>query len=96
MIIVRFRVQSKPEHLDEVIASLRAVSAATWKLKGVIHFDIAQDLLDHTALVVTEVFADEDASKAQNALPVLHDFLQLLRTAATGPFEVTFYEGQPR
>jgi quinol monooxygenase YgiN len=40
MIIGRFRIQSRPERVDEVSAAMTAVEAPSRALPGVVHVDI--------------------------------------------------------
>ena len=91
MIVVRFKVSSRPERTEEVIAAFRDVIDATRPLPGVLSFDIGRDLADPDSFIATEVFEDKDALDRQEALPAVQKTIALLEDAATGEPEATIY-----
>jgi quinol monooxygenase YgiN len=91
MIVVRFKVTCKPEMIETAKTAFQAVVAPSRRLKGVINFDIAQDLLDPNILIATEVFDNRAALERQEALPeVKHIIDQLPEFLAAEP-EATIY-----
>jgi quinol monooxygenase YgiN len=91
MIVVRFKVTCKPEILEQAKTAFQAVVAPSRLLMGVIHFDIAQDIVDPNILIATEVFDDRAALDRQEALPeVKHIIEQLPAFLAAAP-EATIY-----
>lgn len=69
MIVVRFKVQSRPDRVDELRSLLAVVAAASQSVEGVVSFDIGQDVTDSNAFIATEVFDDRDALDRQESLP---------------------------
>jgi len=93
MIIVRFKLQCQPGKTEEVVAAAAATIGATRPLPGVIHYDVARDLADSNALVVTEVYQDREAMERHEALPEVAKVVELMQGGAlTGPPEWTKYE----
>lgn len=91
MIVLRFKVQCRPEKTDEVIAALADVIAPSRAVDGVISFDIARDLIDPNALIATEVFEDEAARGRQEALPQVGKVMSLLPESVASQPEATVY-----
>jgi quinol monooxygenase YgiN len=46
MVILRFKIHSKPEKRDELMAALAEIISPARATEGVINFDIARPLLD--------------------------------------------------
>jgi hypothetical protein len=55
MVILRFKIHSKPEKRDEVMGALEAIIPTARRTEGVIKFDIARVLLDPDAFIATAV-----------------------------------------
>jgi quinol monooxygenase YgiN len=89
MVIVRFKVQSKPEMAEELSAAFEAVVAPSRATDGVISFDIGRDVADPNSFVATEVFEDAAARERQEALPEVGKVMSLLPNAAAAPPEAT-------
>jgi quinol monooxygenase YgiN len=92
MVVVRFKVQSKPEKTDEVMAALSAVVAPSRALDGVISFDIARDLADPNAFIATEVFEDRAALERQEALPEVANAMAAFDGSLAAEPEATIFE----
>jgi quinol monooxygenase YgiN len=92
MIVVRFKLRSRPEHADRVRAALARVLAASQDVEGVVTFDIAQDLADPNGFIATEVFADRDALDRQESLPEVGEAMTLFGDALAEEPEATIYE----
>jgi quinol monooxygenase YgiN len=91
MVIMRFRVQVRPEKTDEVRAALAAVVAPSRALDGVVRIDIAESLVDPDTFIATEVYDDEAALERQEALPEVEAALALIREC-TVDREATLYQ----
>lgn len=91
MIVIRFKVKSKPEKSDQLRAALEAVVAPSRSVEGVMHFDIARDLTDPSVFIATEVFADRAALDRQESLPEVKKVMELLSEAAAAEPEATIY-----
>lgn len=91
MIVVRFKVQCRPEKIEEAIAAFRRVIAPSRQVEGVVSFDIARDLADPHAIVAVEVFEDEAALARQESLPVVQETIGLLGELLAGEPEATVF-----
>ena len=91
MIVLRFKVQCRPEKTQEALAAFQAVIAPSRAVKGVISFDVARDLADPNAIVAVEVFEDEAARARQESLPEVANVMAVLPTALAGPPEATVF-----
>ncbi len=92
MIVIRFRVQVQPDHVDEALEAFAAVVEPSRQLEGVISFDIARDVTDSSAIIAVEVFEDEDARKRQEAQPEVQRVMQLLPEVLAAPPEATVFD----
>jgi quinol monooxygenase YgiN len=91
MIVVRFKVECKPEKVEELAARLRAVIAPSRKVEGVVHFDIGRDLSDPNTLIATEVFEDRAALERQEALPQVAEALSIFEESLAADPEATVF-----
>jgi quinol monooxygenase YgiN len=91
MIVVRFKVQCKPEKAEQVMAALTEVVAASRKLDGVVNFDIGRDVSDPNSFLATEVFADKAALERQEALPEVAKTLGILDESLVAEPEATIF-----
>lgn len=93
MVVVRFKVRCQAEKTEEMAAAMSAVAAAARNLSGVVHFDVARDLLDQDALIATEVFEDRAAMEREEQLAEVAEVVELMQKGAlTGTPEWTIYE----
>ncbi|HYZ79021.1 MAG TPA: putative quinol monooxygenase [Gaiellaceae bacterium] len=92
MIVLRFKVNCRPEKTEEALAAFRAVIAPSREVEGVISFDIARDLVDPNSVVAVEVFEDEAARDRQESLPEVATVMKLLPDAVAAPPEATVFE----
>lgn len=69
MLIVRFRITCQPGKAEQALEVMRPVVAPSRELDGVVHFDIARDIVDADSIIATEIFDDMAALDRQNALP---------------------------
>jgi len=91
VIVVRFKVRSKPSRAGDLRRALEAVVAPSRLLEGVHSFDIAQDLTDPNVFIATEVFADRAALARQEELAEVHRVLAILPDCVAAPPEATIY-----
>jgi quinol monooxygenase YgiN len=92
MIVVRFKVQCRPEKAEQMRALFAAVPGPSRKVEGVHHFDIGQSLDDPNTFLATEVFDDADAQARQESLPEVAAVMAALPDALAAPPEATIYE----
>ena len=91
MIVVRFKVQCKPDMIEKAKIAFKAVIAPSQKVEGVINFDIAQDIADPNCLIATEVFVDRAALERQEALPEVKNVINLMPELLAAEPEATLY-----
>ena len=91
MIVVRFKVKCKPEKTKQAHVLFEAIVAASRVTKGVVSFDMGQDITDPNLFIATEVFTDQAALERQESLPEVKKTIGLLpELLATQP-EATIY-----
>jgi quinol monooxygenase YgiN len=91
MIVVRFKMQCRPESTGQVMEALQGVLAASRRLDGVTFFDIARDIGDDNCFIATEVFEDRAALERQESLPEVAKALQVLEASLAEEPEATIY-----
>jgi quinol monooxygenase YgiN len=92
MIVVRFKMQCRPEKADTAMTALREVVEASRPLEGVISFDIGRDVADLNAFIAVEVYTDRAALDRQESLPVVQKTIALLEELLAAPPEATVFE----
>ena len=92
MIVVRFKVQSKPDKTEQLMAALQDVIAPSRQIEGCIEFDIARCLDDPNSFVATEVFEDRAALDRQEGQPQVRTVLSMLADVAAAEPVVTIYD----
>ena len=95
MVILRFKVHSKPDKSDELRAALAEIIAPARATEGVIHFDIAQALRDPDRFIATAVYQDGAALERQESLPEVHRVMAMLPESLVTPPERTIYDASP-
>ena len=91
MIVVRFKVQCKPEKAEKVMAAFEQVVGPSRKVDGVLSFDIGRDVSDANSFIATEVFADRMALERQESLPEVAKTLGLLEESLAAEPEATIF-----
>jgi quinol monooxygenase YgiN len=91
MIVVRFKVQLKPDKVEEVLPAFKDVIAPSRALAGVISFDIGRDLTDPNAIIATEVFEDRAALDRQESQAEVARVIGLLGDSAAAEPEATIF-----
>ena len=92
MIVVRFKMRCRSDKVDEAMAALQEVIAASRPLSGVLSFDIGRDLADPDSFVALEVFEDRAALERQESLPATQRVIGLLPELIAAPPETTIYD----
>jgi len=64
MVILRFKIHSRPEKSDELMAALAEIITPARAIDGVINFDIARVLRDPDWFIATAVYEDGRRSGA--------------------------------
>jgi quinol monooxygenase YgiN len=72
MIILRQKMQSKPDQSDELMAGLAEIIAPARATRGVISFDIARVLLEPHSFIATAIYEDGAALERQESAPEVH------------------------
>ena len=91
MIVVRFKVQCKPEKAEQVMAAFKEVIAPSRKVDGVVNFDISRDVSDPNSFIATEVFNDRAALDRQESLPEVAKTLRILEESLVAEPEATIF-----
>jgi quinol monooxygenase YgiN len=93
VIVVRFKVKGRPARADEVADAMRAVVGPSRALPGIVHFDVARDLVDTDCVIATEVFESREAMDNQEMQPEVANVVSLIEAGAlAAPPEWTIYE----
>ena len=92
MVILRFKVQSKPEKSDELLAVLAEIIPAARATEGVINFDIARSLDNPDSFIATVVYDDGTALERQESAPEVHRAMAIFPDALIAPPERTIFD----
>ena len=92
MLILRQKMQAKPDKSDEFMAALAEIIAPARATNGVINFDIARDLLDTDSFVATAVYDDGAALELQESLPEVDRVMAMLPESLVAPPERTIFD----
>jgi quinol monooxygenase YgiN len=92
MIVIRFKVQCRPDKIDEALAAFAAVVPPSREVEGVISFDVARDLHDPNAVIAVEVFQDDAARERQESLPEVANVMGMFEEILAAPPEATIFE----
>ena len=91
MIVVRFKVQCRPEKTEQAMAAFHKVIAPSRAVEGVVSFDIGRDVADPDSFVAVEVFEDRAALERQESLPVVQEVIGLLEDLVAAEPEATIF-----
>jgi quinol monooxygenase YgiN len=92
MIILRQKMRSKPESLEEVTAALAAIIGPARATRGVISLDIARDLLDPESFIATAVYEDGAALERQESAREVRRAMAMFPTALAKAPERTIFD----
>ena len=92
MVILRFKVHSKPEKSEELIAVLGEIIPAARATEGVINFDIARSLDDPDSFIATAVYDDGAALERQESALEVHRAMAIFPESLVAPPERTIFD----
>jgi quinol monooxygenase YgiN len=92
MVILRFKIHSKPDKSDELMAALAEIIPPARATEGVINFDIARVLRDPDCFIATAVYEDGAALERQESLLEVHRVMAMLPDSLVTPPERTIYD----
>ena len=92
MVILRFKIHSKPDKSDELMAALAEIITPARATEGVINFDIARVLRDPDWFIATAVYEDGAALERQESLLEVHRVMAMLPESLATPPERTIYD----
>jgi quinol monooxygenase YgiN len=84
MVILRFKIRSKPDKSDEVVAALAEIIAPARATEGVVEFDIARVLRDPDSFIATAIYEDGAALERQESAPEVQRAMALFCRVAGG------------
>ena len=85
-------MRSKQGKSDEVTAALVAIIAPARATPGVMHLDIARDLLGHDSFIATAVYEDRTALERQESAMEVHRAMAMFADALEAPPERTIFD----
>ena len=92
MVILRQKMRSKHDKSEEVMAALAAIIAPARATKGVMHLDIARDLLDPDSFIATALYENGAALERQESLPQVARVMAMLPESLVAPPERTIFD----
>ena len=92
MIILRFKIRSKPDKRDDLIAALAEIITPARATDGVISFDIARTLLDPDSFIATALYDNGAALERQESLPPVARVMAMLPESLVEPPERTIFD----
>ena len=92
MVILRQKMRAKHDKSDEVTAALAAIIAPARATAGVMHLDIARDVLDHDSFIATAVHEDGAALERQESAAEVHRAMAMFADALEAPPERTIFD----
>jgi quinol monooxygenase YgiN len=92
MVILRFKIRSKPEKRDEVTAALAEIITPARATEGVINFDIAHVLLEPDSFIATAIYEDGAALERQESAPEVLRAMAIFSESLMGPPERTIFD----
>jgi quinol monooxygenase YgiN len=92
MVILRFKIHSKPDKSDELMAALAEIIAPARATEGVVEFDIGRALRDPAFFIATAIYDDGAALERQESLPEVHRVMAMLSDSLMEPPERTIFD----
>ena len=92
MVILRQKMRFKHDKSDEVTAALVAIIAPAQATPGVMHLDIARDVLDDDSFIATAVYEDGAALERQESAVEVHRAMAMFTDALDAPPERTIFD----
>lgn len=75
MIVLRVKIEVQKKHLAETIELFKILVKASRATEGTIEYDVCQDILHNTTLIVTEVYENEEALQRHFSMPEFSEVL---------------------
>jgi quinol monooxygenase YgiN len=95
MVILRFKIHSKPDKSDELMAALAEIIRPARATEGVIDFDIARVIREPDFFIATAIYDDGAALERQESLPEVHRVMAMLPDSLVAPPERTIFDAAP-
>jgi quinol monooxygenase YgiN len=92
MVILRFKIQSKPDKSEELMAALAEIITPARATEGVVAFDIARVLRDPDSFIATAIYEDGAALERQESLPEVRRVMIMLPESLVTPPERTIFD----
>ena len=92
MIILRFKIHSKPDESDDLMAALAEIITPARATEGVISLDIARVLRDPDSFIATAIYEDGAALARQESLPEVRRVMAMLPESLGAPPERTIFD----
>jgi quinol monooxygenase YgiN len=92
MVILRFKIQSKPDKSDELMAVLAEIIAPARATEGVINFDIARVLNEPDSFIATAIYEDGAALERQESAQEVHRAMAIFPELLGAPPERTIFD----
>ena len=92
MVILHQRMRCKPDKNEEVTGALAAIVPGARATQGVIHLDIARDLLDPDLFIATGIYEDAAAIERQESAAEVHAAMATFPELLAGAPERTIYD----
>lgn len=92
MVILRQKMRCKHDKNDEVTTALAAIIEPARATPGVIHLDIARDLLDNDSFIATAVYEDGAALERQESAAEVHRAIAMFADALAGAPDRTLFD----
>jgi quinol monooxygenase YgiN len=92
MVILRFKIRSKPDRSDELMAALAEIITPARATEGVAEFDIARVLRDPDSFIATAIYEDGAALERQESLPEVHRVMAMLPESLAEPPERMIFD----
>jgi quinol monooxygenase YgiN len=92
MVILRFKIRSKPDKSDELMAALAEIIGPARATDGVVELDIARVLREPDSFIATAIYEDGAALERQESRPEVHRVMAMLPESLIAPPERTIFD----
>jgi len=92
MVILRFKLRSKPDKSDALMSALAEIITPARATQGVVDFDIARVLRDPDSFIATAMYEDGAALERRESLPEVHRVMVMLPDSLVAPPERTIFD----
>jgi quinol monooxygenase YgiN len=92
MVILRFKIRSKSDKRDELMAAVAEIITPARATEGVIGFDIARTLLDSDAFIAAALYEDGAGLERQESFPQVARVVAMLPESLVAPPERTIFD----